>query len=241
MTPVAELLLRAKKAIENGDASMRDAAEAISAAQRHGATQREIAHAVGKSVAWVNRLCQWARNDYRDETPFGPQGKAARQRAKSVHPAEQRSRQSRSPAEELDDLAASVEAGAAQAAAIKAVAEADRAKADAAKALADAQRAKADAQKARAEAEKARFDAQTAKANERAKANFRESFSSPKGIKHVDERSRDLLVKMLGMLGSNQEGERTAAATKAEKLRCQLGLTWDELIIPAGQAARAAA
>ena len=35
------------------------------------------------------------------------------------------------------------------------------------------------------------------------------------------------------MLGSDQLGERASAAVVVEKQRAKLGLTWDELIIPA--------
>ena len=45
--------------------------------------------------------------------------------------------------------------------------------------------------------------------------------------------SRDLLVKMLGMLGSEHSGERDNAACKAEELRKEFGLVWDQLIIRA--------
>jgi hypothetical protein len=48
-------------------------------------------------------------------------------------------------------------------------------------------------------------------------------------------------VKALGMLGSDQAGERASAALVVEKQRVKLGLTWDELIVPADDAkARAA-
>jgi hypothetical protein len=52
MTTVSELLIRAKHAIESGETSLRTAAEDIAAAQAQGATQRQIAEAVGKSAAW---------------------------------------------------------------------------------------------------------------------------------------------------------------------------------------------
>jgi hypothetical protein len=56
-TTKAELLSRAKVAIEDGERSLRDAAEALALAHKDfDATQREIAAAVGKSAAWVNRL-----------------------------------------------------------------------------------------------------------------------------------------------------------------------------------------
>jgi hypothetical protein len=44
---------------------------------------------------------------------------------------------------------------------------------------------------------------------------------------------RTLLVKTLGMLGSEHAGERANAAKKAEELRAKLGMTWEELIVPA--------
>jgi hypothetical protein len=45
--------------------------------------------------------------------------------------------------------------------------------------------------------------------------------------------SRDLLVKTLGMLGSDHPGERDNAARAAEGLRKEFELTWDQLIVPA--------
>jgi len=47
--------------------------------------------------------------------------------------------------------------------------------------------------------------------------------------------SRDQLVKILGMLGSEHCGERDNAARKAEELRKEFDLTWDQLIIPANR------
>jgi hypothetical protein len=40
-----------------------------------------------------------------------------------------------------------------------------------------------------------------------------------------------MCLKALGMLGSDQVGERAAAALTAEKQRIKLGMTWDELIV----------
>ena len=56
---ISELLAQARKAIESGETSLREAAETVALAQQQGATQRQIANAVGKSAAWVNRLLQW--------------------------------------------------------------------------------------------------------------------------------------------------------------------------------------
>jgi hypothetical protein len=75
-----ELLIRAKNAIQQGEKSLRAAAEDIATAQAQGATQREIAQAVGKSLGWVNGLLQWRVEGYKDGTPFGPTSRAARQR-----------------------------------------------------------------------------------------------------------------------------------------------------------------
>lgn len=88
-TTKAELLSRAKVAIEDGERSLRDAAEALALAQKDfDATQREIAAAVGKSVAWVNRLLQWQKEGC-PGTPFGPGSKDSRARRKRVQATEQ--------------------------------------------------------------------------------------------------------------------------------------------------------
>lgn len=93
-TTKADLFSRAKDAIEAGDQSLHAAAEALALAQEDfKASQREIAEAVGKSVAWVNRLLQWQRQGYVG-TPFGPGSRARRERQKSVQAPEQRAPQS---------------------------------------------------------------------------------------------------------------------------------------------------
>jgi hypothetical protein len=46
---------------------------------------------------------------------------------------------------------------------------------------------------------------------------------------------RTLLVKALGMLGSEYDAEVLIAARKAEEMRKKLGLTWDDLIVEATQ------
>jgi hypothetical protein len=38
------------------------------------------------------------------------------------------------------------------------------------------------------------------------------------------------LAKVLGMLGSDHEGERAAAARRAEALRKKLGVAWDDIV-----------
>jgi hypothetical protein len=72
-TEKAELLASAKRAIECGERSLRDAAEALGRAQNnHGATQREMAKAVSISIGWVNRLLKWRQSGYKGASPFGP-------------------------------------------------------------------------------------------------------------------------------------------------------------------------
>jgi hypothetical protein len=72
-TTKAELLKRAKAAIEAGEQSLEEAAEALGLAEEdHSATQREMAEAVGMSASWVNKLLKWRRSGYKDHSPFGP-------------------------------------------------------------------------------------------------------------------------------------------------------------------------
>ena len=59
----------AKAAIKAGEKSWREAAKLIATAQDQGATQTQIATAVGKSQAWVNRLLKWHRGGGKD-SPF---------------------------------------------------------------------------------------------------------------------------------------------------------------------------
>jgi hypothetical protein len=47
----------------------------------------------------------------------------------------------------------------------------------------------------------------------------------------ISDTPRDVLVKTLGMLGSDHDGEIVNAARAAEKQRRKLGLTWDQLLI----------
>ena len=89
-TTKADLFSRAKNAIEAGDQSLNKAAEALALACRDfNATQREIAEAVGKSAAWVNRLLRW-RTEGCLGSPFGPSSRAVRERKKRVQSTEQR-------------------------------------------------------------------------------------------------------------------------------------------------------
>jgi hypothetical protein len=75
---IRDLLDRAKASIEAGESHMHQAANDVAAAYKLGATQTEIAEAVGKSQAWVCGLLKWRDSGWAD-TPFGPQVKAARE------------------------------------------------------------------------------------------------------------------------------------------------------------------
>jgi hypothetical protein len=96
----------------------------------------------------------------------------------------------------------------------------------AAKAVADA--AVAQVTKADAQADKAR-----AKAEGAIDEVIRVGEALMKRIKQekADQNPRALLVKALGMLGSDQVGERASAALVVEKQRVKLRMTWDELIV----------
>jgi hypothetical protein len=224
MLSVTDLLSRARLAIESGETSLRAAAEDIAAAQEQRATQRQIAEAVGKSAAWVNRLLNWRKSGYQG-TAFGPQSKASRQRAERVQATERKNqKQPATTSERVQAAAERARAQSAKAEAAKAKAEAHKAKADAAKATADARRAEAEA---KAKAKAYRF--------------FGSGFDNDAEEKKVPSGPRELLVKALGMLGSDHDGECLNAARAAEKQRARLGVSWDELIIPANEAAARAA
>lgn len=197
----------AKKAIASGENDLRRAAEHIAEARNDGASQRRIAAAIGKAVSTVNRYLNWHDSGYRDETPFGPESKAKRQRAR-VRATEHANNRKTSRGEGE------------QAAAAHARAKTAKAKADAAKATAEARRAKAEASKAKAEAVRAEAEARTARAR-----------SNNLNKQTVHGGSRALLVKALGMLGSDHAGERANAALVVEKQRAKLGMTWDEPIV----------
>jgi hypothetical protein len=46
----------------------------------------------------------------------------------------------------------------------------------------------------------------------------------------LDLRAADRIVKLLGMLGSDHDGERAAAGAAAHRFVRQLGLTWGDII-----------
>jgi hypothetical protein len=207
---ISELLLAAKSAIDVGESQMKIAAENIAAAIGAGATQRMVAATIEKSPSFVNRLLKWREDGYQDETPFGPQSKLSRERRRATVQATEQL----VSAKDSDEV--TVER-----------ARAETAKAEATKARADAARAKAEAAKVRDEYRAARAYAR-AKAYEDISPDFFEN-QAPK----PDALSRNKLVKLLGMLGSDYPTERNNAATLIENLRKEINLTWDELIVPA--------
>jgi hypothetical protein len=77
-TTKAEVLGRAKAAVEAG-AGPRVIAGMLACAQRDfGASQREIGSAIGRSASSVNRLLKWRRSAYKNPSPFGPTTRAGR-------------------------------------------------------------------------------------------------------------------------------------------------------------------
>ena len=219
MTDVTPLLERAKRAVASGEGHLRAAAEDIAAAQEQGATQRQIAEAVGKSAAWVNRLLKWRQSGYQDGTAFGPQAKASRQRAQRVQSPERKR-----PATTSE----------------QAQATAARARAEQAKAEAQRLRPTHRRQKPRPPRPKPKPGGQSERESKRHDF-FRGVFGAGTAKKKIHSRPRELLIKALGMLGSDHEGERANAALVVEKQRRKLGMTWDELIISADEAGMRAA
>lgn len=211
MTRKDELLHGAKAAIDAGENFLHVAAEKIAEAAEQGATQRQIATAVGKSAAWVNGLLKWRLAGY-PETAFGPQKAARVEAARAFSQTKQEKPKSASTEDQARASTAKANAAKAKANAAEARAAADEAKANAAKAKADARKAKADRDKA-----------------------FAGAFSPNGGKKtaHINAAQRDTLVKCLGMLGSDHAPERDNAATHVERLRKKIGTSWDDLIVEA--------
>lgn len=68
-----EAIRLAAVAIKSGERNLKNAAELLASAAEQGKSQRQMAEGVGKSPAWVNRLLQWRRDGYPEDTPFGAQ------------------------------------------------------------------------------------------------------------------------------------------------------------------------
>lgn len=82
-TTKADLLTRARIAVDAGSQSLHDAAGALGLAkEEHSASQREMAEAVGRSPAWVNALLKWRLSHYNDTSPFDrPRSRSAAKRS----------------------------------------------------------------------------------------------------------------------------------------------------------------
>jgi hypothetical protein len=77
-TTEAEVLSRAKAAVEAGE-SPRDTAERLASAQEvFHTSQREMGRAIGRSASWVNRLLKWRRSGFKQSSAFGPTTRAGR-------------------------------------------------------------------------------------------------------------------------------------------------------------------
>jgi hypothetical protein len=206
---------KARLAIASGEKALgeraREAAEYLAEARQLGATQRDSAKAIGKSAPWVNALLRWRDGGYLTVFPFPRAARPLFGPRGRVQAAEQRKEQRKQSEKRRYSIA---------------LAELQTAKLNAARAKDEAQKAKADASKARAKAkaEKER------RSNETALPAF--LFASHR----IPSEARELLIKALGMLGSDQAGERASAALVVEKQRAKLGMTWEELIIPAEEA-----
>ena len=85
-TPLAELLSRAKAAIETGyDPGGKLPRLWPRPKSSTTLPKLEMAGAVGKSEAWISQLLSWRRSGYKRESPFGPTTKAGRlQHAKAL-------------------------------------------------------------------------------------------------------------------------------------------------------------
>jgi hypothetical protein len=211
MMNIDQLHDKARRAIESGEKTFREAAEYLAEARKLGAKQRDSAAAVGKSPAWVNALLKWHDGGYKDDVPF------PRAMRSPVQPAEQK----RGDQKKAFRPATSAEQ-----------AQAQTARANAQHAKAEAQKAKAEAARARAEARRVREEARRAK-QEAFSGMFNDMLGGCREKKKIHSGARELLIKALGMLGSDQAGERANAAVVVEKQRARLGMTWDELIVPA--------
>jgi hypothetical protein len=209
---IAEHLSLAKRDIASGDKSFQSAAEHIAAAIALGSTQRDAAATVGKSVAWINRVLKWKDSGFAASGPFTEDNKQKRRRAFSQtkhQTAFSQTKHSKSEAR----------------------AKADQAKAEAAKAKAEAAKArhKADEERVKARAAREKIKAERAK-------RFREAFfgREPETLE-INKADRDKLVKALGMLGSDHDGEVLNAARMVERLRRKLGTTWEILVVKASE------
>jgi hypothetical protein len=186
-----EAIALATKAIASADRNLKLAAEYLAFAEESGKTQRQIAKGVGKSVGWVNRLLQWRRDGYPDDTPFAAQTQGRDER----HDERIRERERERASEQCSGP-------------------------------------KQEPPPRQGERQQKRTGHKQRRADH---------VAGSRASSELNERDRDTLVKVLGMLGSKFDREVIAAARKAEDIRMRLGLTWDDLIAPVIKEKRVAA
>lgn len=165
-------LTAAKAAIKAGEKSAREAADHLAAALRAGETQASIALAVGKSEPWVSRMLTWQKACFPTDTPFGPQSKAKRERAKSVEAPKDRSNKisekASSEVEDSDDV-------------------------------------------------------------------WVENEAKPKSNPNQNETLRKTLLLGLSGLHTMNGASRAKAVSTVNKTRLKIGMSWDDLVIPASE------
>jgi ribosomal protein L40E len=91
-----------------------------------------------------------------------------------------------------------------------------------------------------AAAEKARQKKQRAAENRRARENIFDKMRLRRRGRPILASDRERIAKILGMLGSDHDGEALAAARRAETARVRLGVTWYELLGVGAERAAAA-
>lgn len=96
---VTQHLKEAARDIAAGERHYRAAADHIAAAQKEGATQRQIAEALAKSAAWVNELLKWRAGGCKGNSPFG----ASHAKAKAARRVQRAKRSSTKPAADQED------------------------------------------------------------------------------------------------------------------------------------------
>jgi hypothetical protein len=77
-TTKAEVLRRAKAAVEASESPRVIAGRLACAHEVFHASQREIGRAIGRSASCVNRLLKWRQSRYKERSPFGPTTRAGR-------------------------------------------------------------------------------------------------------------------------------------------------------------------
>lgn len=78
----SDLIAETKAMIVATDNTSRQIADNLATMQEtYSMSQRQIAAAVGKSQKWVGEMLRWRREGFKDDTPFGPQAKEAREQS----------------------------------------------------------------------------------------------------------------------------------------------------------------